>query len=112
MVEAQNSQIPTLQKNPDPMAPSKPQPGVLPADETRGVPPDPIDARMKAERVRTFNEERHKRLEGDVARLQALSNELKAEVDKADNDELSLVVVRKAAEIEKLAHDVQSRMKN
>jgi hypothetical protein len=67
---------------------------------------------MNAERAKAFNDERHKRLEDDVSRLQALTNELKADVDKADKDELSLVVLRKAAEIEKLAHDVQSRMKN
>jgi hypothetical protein len=44
--------------------------------------------------------------------LLALTTELKSDVDKANKDELSLDVMRKAAEIEKLAHDVQNRMKN
>lgn len=112
VVEAQQNQLPILQKNPDPMAPSTPQPGVMPADDSRGSPPDPLETRMKAERIRSFNEERHKRLEDDVAKLQALTSELKTDVDKANKDELSLDVMHKAAEIEKLAHDVQSRMKN
>lgn len=67
---------------------------------------------MKEERDRSFNEQRHKRLEDDVTKLQALTNELKSDVDKANKDELSLDVIRKAGEIEKLAHDVQNRMKN
>lgn len=57
-------------------------------------------------------DERRKRLMADTARLVTLTNELKAELDKASKDELSLDVVRKAAEIEKLAHDVKERMKS
>jgi hypothetical protein len=37
---------------------------------------------------------------------------LKADVAKTGKDELSVEVLRKAAEIEKLAHDLQNRMKN
>ena len=40
----------------------------------------------------------------------ALFNELRS--DHKAIDELLVEVIRKAAEIEKLAHDVQSRMKN
>jgi hypothetical protein len=36
---------------------------------------------------------------------------LKAEVDKTNKDMLSLNVIRKADEIEKLAHDVKEKMK-
>lgn len=108
-VEAQKSPDPVLH-NPDPMSTPTPLPGV--GDDISGLPPGPVNPRMNAERAKAFNDERHKRLEDDVSRLQALTNELKADVDKADKDELSLVVLRKAAEIEKLAHDVQSRMKN
>lgn len=55
--------------------------------------------------------ERHRRVVADTARLQQLSNELKAEVDQAPADQLSLDVMRKAAEIEKLAHDLKNWMK-
>lgn len=69
-------------------------------------------ARMEAQRARFATDERRKKLVEDTARLLALSTELKAEVDKTTKDELSLDVVRKAGEIEKLAHDVKERMKN
>ena len=57
-------------------------------------------------------DDRRKHLLADTARLVALTSELKEEVDKSTKDELSLDVVRKAAEIEKLAHDVKERMKS
>ena len=69
-------------------------------------------ARMDQERLKAMNEDRQKKLAADVDRLLALTNELKYSLDKTNKDQLSLEVMRKAAEIEKLAHDVQSRMKN
>jgi hypothetical protein len=74
--------------------------------------PDSVRGHMDAERMRMLNDDRHKRLSQDVDKLLALTNELKADVDKTNKDELSVEVIRKAGEIEKLAHDVQSRMKN
>ncbi len=64
---------------------------------------------LKLEHMR--EDERRKRLLSDTARLVALSNELRAEVEKTPKDELSLDVVKKAAELEKLARDVKERMK-
>ncbi|HEV2576616.1 MAG TPA: hypothetical protein VGU25_05345 [Acidobacteriaceae bacterium] len=58
------------------------------------------------------NAERRKKVAADVDRLVLLSNELKADVDKTANDQLSLDVIKKAKEIEKLAHAVQGQMKN
>ena len=66
---------------------------------------------MDADRMHAVADERHKRIVADTARLLALSTELKADVDKTTKNELSLDVIRKAAEIEKLAHDVKERMK-
>ncbi len=75
--------------------------------------PDPeVRARMEHEREKALNDDRHKRLAADVDRLVALTNELKVDVDKTNKDELSVEVIKKAQEIEKLAHDVQSRMKS
>lgn len=72
---------------------------------------DPLAARngLRLEHMR--EDERRKRLQADMARLVELTNQLKAEVDSTAKDELSVTVVRKAAEIEKLAHDVKERMK-
>jgi hypothetical protein len=73
---------------------------------------DPMHERMDEERMKSANDDRHKRLAADVDRLVSLTGELKSDVDKTTKDELSLEVIKKAQEIEKLAHDVQSRMKN
>lgn len=87
------------------------QPGSAAPDDS-AIPDSPMREAMNEERLKAMNDGRHKRLEDDVAKLQELTNELKTDVDKANKDELSMDVIKKAAEIEKLAHDVQSRMKN
>jgi len=98
--------------NPPPPPTMQNGPATLPTLDQPAVIPDPLRTRMDAERMKAMNDDRHKKLSADVDRLLALSNELKSDVDKANKDELSVEVIRKAAEIEKLAHDVQSRMKN
>ncbi len=75
-------------------------------------PANPLGPGNAARLEHMREDERHKRLVADTAKLVALTNELKAEVEKASKDELSLDVVRKAAEIEKLARDVKDRMKS
>lgn len=55
----------------------------------------------------------HRRqLADDSARLLSLAIALKAEVDKTTKDTLSLNVIRKADEIEKLAHTVREQLKS
>jgi hypothetical protein len=89
------------------------QPGVPTLDRPITIAPtDPMHTRMDEERMKAMNDDRHKRLAADVDRLLSLTNELKTDLDKTNKDELSVEVIRKAGEIEKLAHDVQSRMKN
>lgn len=88
------------------------QPGnQLPVDQPATV-NDPLHAKMEDERVKAVNDDRRKKLAADVDRLVTLTGELKTDVDKTNKDELSVEVIKKAQEIEKLAHDVQSRMKN
>jgi len=88
------------------------QPTILPTIDQPRIIEDPTRVHMEEERMKAMNDDRHKKLSADVDRLLALTNELKSSVDKANKDELSVEVIRKAQEIEKLAHDVQSRMKN
>jgi hypothetical protein len=88
------------------------QPGTLPPLDSPTLGTDPMHTHMEAERMKAMNDDRHKKLAADIDRLSSLINELKSDVDKANKDELSVEVIRKASEIEKLAHDVQSRMKN
>ena len=74
--------------------------------------PDPLKDRLDAERLRAQNDDRHKRLVADADKLLALANELKAEVDKTNKNELSVTVVKKAAEMERLARDLKDRMRD
>jgi hypothetical protein len=48
----------------------------------------------------------------DTARLYELASELKQEMDNTDEDVLSVTVMKKAEEIEKLAEKIKNRMKN
>jgi hypothetical protein len=52
-----------------------------------------------------------KQLADDTAKLLTLANELKAELDKSSKDTLSLGVIKKAEQVEKLAHKVRDEMK-
>jgi spore coat polysaccharide biosynthesis protein SpsF (cytidylyltransferase family) len=56
--------------------------------------------------------ERQAQLRIDTAKLLALTTELKAQVDKTSVNILSMDVVKKAQEIQKLAKSVQDKMKN
>ena len=68
-------------------------------------------AEEKKSNYEAANAERKKQLQDDSVRLLALATELKTEVDKTNKDMLSVTVIRKAAEIEKLAHDVRIKMR-
>jgi len=57
------------------------------------------------------NAQRQAELKRDTERLLKLSTELKDYVDKTNENVLSLEVIKKAEEIEKLAHSVKSKMR-
>lgn len=65
----------------------------------------------KQQNYAAANAERRKQIADDSAKLLKLATDLKGEVDKTTKDTLSLNVVRKAEEIEKLAHAVKEKMK-
>jgi hypothetical protein len=69
------------------------------------------DRQAKKQSFEAANAERKKRIGEDSAKLLKLATDLKTEVDKTNKDTLSLNVIRKADEIEKLAHDVKEKMK-
>jgi hypothetical protein len=68
-------------------------------------------AKIAIEQERARNDDRQKRLVADTQKLLALATELKADVDRTNKDMLSVDVVKKADEIEKLAHSVKEKMK-
>jgi hypothetical protein len=57
------------------------------------------------------NLERKRQISDDSLRLLKLVIDLKTEVDKTSKDTLSLGIIRKADEIERLAHGVKEKMK-
>jgi hypothetical protein len=82
--------------------------------QTGARPHEPEDeARVKLERdqAKKRNEERQARIKQDTDRLLQLATELKQYVDKTNENMLSMDVVKKADEIEKLAHSVKEKMK-
>ncbi len=81
--------------------------------------PSPTQAPVESEEMRKFkkeaakkaNKERQAEIQRDTEKLFKLATELKDYVGKTDENILSLDVVKKADEIEKLAHDVKEKMK-
>jgi hypothetical protein len=72
-------------------------------DETR--------LRMEREMAKKANQARQADLKRDTEKLLKLATELKESVDKTTESTLSVDVVKKAEEIEKLAHSVKDKMK-
>jgi hypothetical protein len=71
----------------------------------------PLDPHREEKQAELRNTDRQKRLVADTDKLLALATDLKAQVDKSTKDTLSVDVIKKADEIEKLAHSVKERMK-
>jgi hypothetical protein len=88
-----------------PGMPGRPGLGTNPAD------PDPMESHRADQQEKLRNTDRQKRLVADTEKLLALATDLKAQVDKSTKDTLSVDVIKKADEIEKLARSVKERMK-
>ncbi len=71
----------------------------------------PLPAEMERRQSRQQSEQRYADLKRDTDRLLQLATELKLQVDKAGEHTLSVEAIRKADEIEKLAHSVRNKMK-
>ncbi|MGD1023992.1 MAG: hypothetical protein ABR880_14495 [Candidatus Sulfotelmatobacter sp.] len=72
-------------------------------DETRD--------RISRELAKRINLQRQAALKADTDKLVKLAGELKEYVDKSNENVLSVEVLKKAEEIEKLAHSVKDKMK-
>ena len=69
------------------------------------------DPQAERQNFAAANAERKKQISEDSERLLKMATDLKAEVDKTNQDTLSVSVIRKADDIEKLAHSVKEKMK-
>jgi hypothetical protein len=77
-------------------------------------PPRPqsqIDKDMQDRMLKEANKKRQQEIKDDTDKLFQLATDLKAAVDKSNENMLSLDVVRKADEVEKLAKRVKEKMK-
>jgi hypothetical protein len=68
--------------------------------------------RLEHNQIARLVADRQSQLRLDTERLVALSAELKLHVDKSGANVLSLDVIKKAQEIQKLAKSVQDKMRN
>ena len=95
--------------------PCSAQSGQIPPVHTQDVNPpadeDDARARITHDMEKKAIKERVAALKNDTDKLLKLSVELKAYVDKSDENVLSLDVIKRATEIEKLAHSVREKMK-
>jgi hypothetical protein len=85
-----------------------PVPAAAPQVETRQ---DPTQKEMQERIAREANKKRQQDIREETDKLFQLATELKAAVDKTNENLLSLDVVRKAEEVEKLAKKVKEKMK-
>ena len=93
---SQGSQLPKADQS---------QPGQPPAtdEETR--------IRAEKEMAKRANQERQAQLKRDTDQLLELATQLKMYVDRTNENVLSLDVIKKADQIEKLAHNVKEKMR-
>ena len=99
------AQAPPAPRVPNPDAPEfQPEPQIH-----RERAPEMSDVEKKQAKERAH--QRYVALKRDTDRLLELSNELKKYVDRSNENVLSLEVIRKAEEIEKLAKSVREKMK-
>jgi hypothetical protein len=82
-----------------------------PGDSAPITDPDDERARLARDMEKKAAKERVAALKNDTDRLLKLSVELKQYVDKSDENVLSLDVIKRADEIEKLAKSVKDKMK-
>lgn len=104
--------LPTLAQIPGSQQPQQEPPMEQPRlDVGTQIPADDATARMSEELERKAEVERVAQLKSDTDKLLKLSVELKTYVDKTNTNVLSLDVMKKAEEIEKLAKSVRDKMR-
>jgi hypothetical protein len=88
-----------------------PQNAQHPGQEGPPTPGEEELSKMKKHMEKKANEQRQADLERDTDKLLQLATELKQYVDKSNKDVLSLEVIKKCEEIEKLSRSVREKMK-
>ena len=86
---------------------------ITPAAPRQIRPPQPSQAErdMEDRQIKIANKKRQEDLQKDTQKLFVLAGELKEAVDNSNENLLSLAVIRKAEEVEKLAKRVKEKMR-
>ena len=82
-----------------------------PPGQQRKEPDDPWTMQKKLDMAKKQNEMRQQELKRDTDKLLELATELKQYVDKTNENILSMDVIKKSEQIEKLAHAIREKMK-
>lgn len=92
-------------RNADPIMPPSQPPGALASEDPS------VSGRMGADRMEAMKmADRRNHAQKDIEKMTELTNALKSDFDKTHQGELPVDLLKKAKEIEKLAHDLQSQM--
>lgn len=86
---------------------------ILPAQSTKNPITDPADTRLpngKSQREEILKADHEKSVE-DAGKLMELTEELKIELEKNDRHVLSVAMLKKLDEIEKLTKRIRSRLR-
>ena len=86
-------------------------PSIMPTDPATEANSDEGQRHTIKEMEKKANQERQAALRKDTEKLLQLAEELKSSVEKSNASVLSLEVMKKAEQIEKLAHSVKDKMK-
>jgi hypothetical protein len=101
------------QVTPPPLLPPQQQrPPTMPGARTQDDEDNPAARQMAEQQALRRNNQRQQQIVNDTAKLLQLAQELKEEVEKSTKNTLSLSVVKKAEEIEKLAKTVREKMRD
>jgi hypothetical protein len=76
-----------------------------------GIAKEPIEEKWERDRKKAINKDRQADLKKDTDKLLQLATELKQYVDKTNENMLSVEVLKKTEEIEKLAKRIREKMK-
>jgi hypothetical protein len=88
------------------------KPSGRPPTSDPGMEPENSDPALAKSSTKALLEANEKDIKRNIEKLYQLASDLKTEVEKTDSSQiLSLALVKKAEEIEKLAHDIKSRAK-
>jgi hypothetical protein len=95
-----------------------PTPGVIPMNRTANptadanrLMEDSLKQQANLKRFDEINKERRKEMTSDIQKLVELANQLKSATNQVTPDTTSVLEIRRAEAIEKLAHSVQHKMK-